>query len=290
MTHPLRFGVRVSNQSLDVDTQIHLWHLVDEGDLDHLWTMDHIVAHGADPAQPIFDSWTLMAAMAVETRRARLGVLVTANLYRHPSLLAKMAVTVDHLSHGRVIVGLGASSAEREFTSLGLANFGAPADRVRRLNETCVMLKKLWVAERANHAGLHYRLVDAIAEPKPIQRPHPEIWIGGYGAKGTLRVAARHADVWNASGGRGFEATIAASSQLDEHCAAVGRDPTTIRRSVQLRWGGDHVADLREADRYVRAGFSEFVIDLIGDDPVRVAEDLIRHGLPALRALGATSA
>ncbi len=258
--------------------------MVDEGGFDHLWTMDHIIAHGADPRRPILDSWTLMAAQSVETRRVRLGVLVTANLYRHPAVLAKMAVTIDHLSGGRVIVSLGASSAEREFVALGMP-FGTPGERVRKLRESCIVMKKLWTEERSNFKGRFFTLTDAVAEPKPLQRPRPELWIGGYGAKGTLRVAAKHADVWNASGGRGFETTLAAARTLDEHCRAIGRDPSAIRRSVQLAWTEDHDADLASAERYIEAGFSEFVID-VGPDTLAAVEELARVGLPRLRELG----
>ena len=269
---------------MPIETQRRIWRILDDARADHLWTMDHIIAHGEDMTRPILDSWTLMSAMAVETRHARLGVLVTANLYRHPALLAKMAVTIDHLSGGRVIVSLGASSAEREFVALGM-RFGTPGERIRRLDESCTVMELLWSEAKASFRGRYFTLTDAIAEPKPVQRPRPELWIGGYGAKGTLRVAAKHADVWNASGGRGFDTTLQASKLLDEHCRVVGRDPTTIRRSVQARWGVDPDADLRATEAYVRAGFSEFVIDLSGDDPVRAAESLARDGLRRFREL-----
>ena len=284
MPSPLRFGVRVANQRMPLDLQRALWRIVDDSGADHLWTMDHIIAFGPDPMETVFDPWTLMAAQAVETARVKLGVLVTANLYRHPALLAKMAVTIDHLSRGRLIVGLGASSAEPEFRALGMP-FGTPGERIRRLDEACTVMELLWSQTRATWSGRYFTLKDAIAEPKPLQSPRPELWIGGYGAKGTLRVAARHADVWNASGGRGVETTVEATRLLDQHCHAIGRDPTSLRRSVQAAWGGNSDDHLRTAERYVRAGFTEFVIDLHGEDQRSAAEDLAATGLRRFREL-----
>lgn len=285
----IRVGIHYGTDDA-VEVQRAVWKLADEAGFDTIWNQDHLVTSG-NPSAPIFDAWTTLAAVAETTKRIRLGVLITGNLYRHPALLAKIATTVDHLSRGRLEVGLGTAWNEPEFTTTGMPFADAP-ERARRLDEACRVLKALWTCERANFAGRYYRLVDAIMEPKPVQSPHPPLLIGGRGPKVTLRAAARYADAWNSSGNRGYEVVVEASRILDEHCARIGRDPKTIRRSVILAWPSPDEG-LALAERYVRAGFTEFMIgvgseDRHGDrrsDPVRGIDTLARTGLERLRAL-----
>src|SRR6185437_3479218 len=142
--------------------------------------------------------------------------------------------TVDHLSGGRLEFGLGAAWAELEHEMLAL-EFGTVGQRIDRLEEACRIVKLLWTEERSDFEGRHYRLAKAIANPKPVQKPHPPIWIGGSGERKTLRVVAQHADVWNLPGQQGLDEAVRLSGVLDDHCAAVGRNPAEIRRSVQLR-------------------------------------------------------
>ena len=280
--HPLRIGLKLSQQVHPPEVLRAVWRIADEGGFDHCWGFDHLIALGADPAAPIYDGWVMLGAMAEATRRTRLGLIVTGNLYRHPGLLAKMAVTVDHLSGGRLEMGIGAAWNEPEFVQQGLP-FPGPAERVRRMDEACEVMKRLWADGRATFEGRYYQLRDAIAEPKPLQRPHPPIWIGAAGPKRALRVVARHADVWN-SNARTAEETLALSRVLDDHCGAVGRDPATIRRSAQVRWqGADETAASLET--YARAGFSELVVMLGGPDPRGDAERAAQ-ALPTLRAVG----
>ncbi len=217
--------------------------------------------------------------MAEITRRVRIGVLVTGVTYRHPGVLAKIAVTVDHLSGGRLEVGMGAAWAENEHRMLGL-DFPRNGPRIARLGEACVVLKRLWTEPRASYEGKHYAIKDAIAEPKPVQRPHPPLWIGGSGERKLLRVVARHADVWNHTSSDPAE-SARLNRVLDEHCAAVGRDPKSVGRSAQLFYQGDRDAFLRHADGLVRAGFPILVVG------VRSAPDgdAVAELLPTLRAL-----
>src|SRR6266540_2181362 len=197
MRHPLRFGLKASGQWITIEELRACWKIADEAGFDHLWDFDHLASIGANgPAGPIYEGWALQAAMAQATKRVRIGCMVTGNTYRHPGVLAKMAVTVDHLSGGRLEFGLGAAWAEGEHAMLGL-EFGAVGQRIARLEEACRVVKLLWSEERATLDGEHYRLADAIANPKPVQQPHPPIWIGGTGERKTLRVVAEHADVWN---------------------------------------------------------------------------------------------
>jgi F420-dependent oxidoreductase-like protein len=287
--HPVRIGLKLRPERYSIDVQRRVWRIGDAAGFDHIWSYDHLVAVGADVQAPIFEGWSLVAAMAESTRRTRIGLLVTGNQYRHPSLLAKMATTIDHLSGGRLELGIGAGWNEPEFAMLGLP-YPSTADRIRALDEACTVMKRLWIDERANFVGRYYRLTDAIAEPKPLQRPHPPIWIGGSGPRRTLRVVANHADVWNTNG-KSLEDDIRSSNLLDQHCRAVGRDPWSIRRSAQLFWQ-DAERTCSAAEGYVQAGFTELILVIHpdrlppGTDPVRIAELAAEEALPRLRTLG----
>jgi alkanesulfonate monooxygenase SsuD/methylene tetrahydromethanopterin reductase-like flavin-dependent oxidoreductase (luciferase family) len=232
---PLRFGLKLSQQLHPIAVQREAWRIGDEAGFDHLWPFDHLIALGQDPSALIFDGWTILGAVAEATKRARIGLNVTGNLYRHPGLLAKIAVTVDHLSHGRPEFGIGTGWNEPEFTQFGLP-FPSAGDRVRMLDEALRAMKLLWSEPRATFKGRFYELSDAIAEPKPMQRPHPPIWIGSKGER-MLRLTARHADVWN-SNIQGFDETVAGSRYLDEACRKIGRDPASLRRSINVRLDG----------------------------------------------------
>jgi alkanesulfonate monooxygenase SsuD/methylene tetrahydromethanopterin reductase-like flavin-dependent oxidoreductase (luciferase family) len=145
---------------------------------------------------------------------------------------------------------------------LGLP-FGTKGDRADRLEETLKIVTSLWSEPTTTFSGKHYQLKDAIAEPKPVQRPHPPIWIGGSGPKRTLRLAAEYADVWNAAGGEP-EAVAESSAILDQHCADIGRDPAQIRRSVQIRVGDDTDAALRSVEEFAKIGVTEPLLVLNG--------------------------
>ncbi|MBS2549651.1 LLM class flavin-dependent oxidoreductase [Catenulispora sp. NL8] len=215
--------------------------------------------------------------------RMRVRWVWKSRTYRHPAELAKMAVTVDHLSGGRLEFGIGSAWAENEHTMLGLP-FGTAGDRADRLEEALKIITSLWTEPRTTHDGKHYQLKDAIAEPKPVQTPHPPIWIGGSGRKRTLRMAAEYAAVWNAAGGTPAE-VAEASAVLDRHCADVGRDPATIRRSVQIRAGDDLDALQRTVEEFVAIGVSDPLLIVQTDDPVARAERLA-EALPRLRQIG----
>src|SRR5881394_3748656 len=161
MTHPLRIGLKASGQWITIEQLRAIWKIGDEGGFDHLWDFDHLASIGPNgPGGPVYEGWALQAAMAECTKRVRIGCMVTGNTYRHPAVLAKMAVTIDHLSGGRLEFGIGAGWPEATFE------------------------------------GRYYRLDRALAEPKPVQKPHPPVWIGGGGEQLTLRVVAEEADAW----------------------------------------------------------------------------------------------
>src|SRR3989454_11825871 len=235
MTHPLRFGLKLSGQDTTIEELRSVWRIADEGGHGQVWDLDYLAWMGnGGPDRVIYEGWPLQAAMAEATKRVRFGCLVTANAYRPPVVLAKMAVTVDHLSGGRLEFGIGAAWAEIEHEMYGIEGLD---HRVGMLSESLRIIKSLWTEERTNFDGRYYHLRDAIANPKPIQRPCPPIWVGASGVT-TLRLVARHADVWNIAGGD-VEKVEELTAMLMEACGAVGRDQSEIRRSIQFGWDGE---------------------------------------------------
>src|SRR6059058_6613491 len=155
---PLRLGLKNSGQATTIEGLRDVWRIADEGGFDHVWDFDHLASIGADGTErPVYEGWSLLAAIAAMTRRVRFGCMVTGNTYRHPAVLAKMAVTVDHLSGGRLEFGIGAGWAENEHTMLGL-EFGTRNDRADRLEESVQIIRSLWTQPRTTFEGKHYRL------------------------------------------------------------------------------------------------------------------------------------
>jgi alkanesulfonate monooxygenase SsuD/methylene tetrahydromethanopterin reductase-like flavin-dependent oxidoreductase (luciferase family) len=234
----------------------------------------------------VYEAWTLLAAMAQATQRIRIGCLVSGNTYRHPGVLAKMVVTVDHLSGGRLDVGLG-TGAGREHAMLGVP-LGTPAERIDRLIESCQMLKMLWTEPTATFQGRYYQLDDAIANPKPVQRPYPPLWIGGSGEKRTLRVVAEHADAWINGNRPGTDPEDLArlSGLLDQHCMDIGRDPAEIRRAVQVPLPADADETVKVTAAYLAAGFRDVILMLHGEgDSAVSAAKAAAAVLPRLHAI-----
>jgi F420-dependent oxidoreductase-like protein len=281
MTHPLRFGLKLSGQDTTVEALRAVWRIADQSGFDHVWDFDHLASIGdGGPDRPIYEGWTLQAAIAEATKRVRIGCLVTGNTYRNPALLAKQAVTVDHLSGGRLEFGIGAAWAEIEHQMYG---FEGLDHRVGRLSESLRIIKSLFTEERTSFEGRYYHFKDAIANPKPIQKPYPPFWIGASGPS-TLRLVARHADVWNIAGGdpaRVKELT----PMFEAACGEVGRNPAEIRRSIQFGWDGADRRELLElCARYLELGVTEQVIYLRGGQPEALAVK-IAEALPDLRKL-----
>ncbi len=192
---------------------------------------DHLLDDEGDWTADKLEGWTGLAALATLTSRVTLGHLVTANTFRNPGLLAKMAITLDHVSAGRAILGIGAGWFEREHEAFGIDFGRGDGQRLDRLGEALPSLRRLLDGERVDSAGPTYRFTDAIARPRPVQA-HLPILVGGMGPRKTLPLVARHADIWNAYGGIADVAT--ASDLLDARCRDIGRDPATIERSVNL--------------------------------------------------------
>lgn len=194
---------------------------------DHLWVYDHLETVPQRRPEPMFEAWTMMAALAELTRRPRLGQLVTCAGYRNPALLAKQAATVDVMSGGRLIFGIGAGWFDQEYRSHGWT-YPPAGQRLQLLEEAIVITKAMWTEESASFHGHHAWVDDAISAPKPLQSP-PPIWVGGGGEQVTLRIAAEHADATNWQVGlAGFRHK---SEVLAQHCDAVGRDFDSIVRT-----------------------------------------------------------
>jgi probable F420-dependent oxidoreductase len=274
-------GLKLS-RGAPIESFKKVWHIADDAGFDHCWAFDHLATTSADGAHPtLFEGWTLLAAMAEATTRVRIGLMVTGMIYRHPALLAKQAVTVDHVAGGRLEFGIGAGWAALEHEMFGI---GSPDHQVGRLSEGLRLIKLLWTQERSTFDGSYYHLREAVAHPKPVQRPHPPIWIGAAGPM-MIKVAARHADVWNWAG-EGLEDAQAAGEQLTTACRQLGRDPRTIRWSAQFGFDGeDPGATIEELRRWHAAGFNELVISCSGPDPVRAAEVAAEKILPPIRQL-----
>jgi alkanesulfonate monooxygenase SsuD/methylene tetrahydromethanopterin reductase-like flavin-dependent oxidoreductase (luciferase family) len=205
---------------------------VDELGYDHLWTWDHLLAAVGEPDQPVFEGYASLAAWAAVTKRARLGLLVGANTFRNPALVAKSITTIDHISGGRAILGLGGAWHEREHQAYGL-DFGRGfGDRLDWLEEALQIVRPLLHGEELSHVGPHYRTDRLRLVPTPVQARLP-IMVGGLGERKTLRSVARHADMWNAA--VSLEEAPHKLDVLGAHCAEIDRDPATIELTINCK-------------------------------------------------------
>ena len=257
---------------------LRVWREADEiPEIEHAWLFDHLMPIGGDPDGPIFEGWTLLSAMAAQTQRLRLGLLVTSNRIRPPAVLAKIATTVDIVSGGRLDFGIGAGSrpsyplARREYAAHGLP-YDDFAHSVGSLAEACTVIRRLWTeTEPFDFDGRCYRLRGAICEPKPIQQPGPPILIGAGGERIALRVVAEHADLWNIPG-HDIGDVIARSVLLDRYCTEIGRDPASITRSIHLSVSYEAPGSTRDAiGEATGAGFRHIVLGLPAPYPANVA-------------------
>jgi F420-dependent oxidoreductase-like protein len=195
---------------------------------DGVWYADHFMPNAPDTSSPWPEAWMTLAALGASVPRIRIGTLVAGNTYRHPAVLAKMAATLDHITGGRVVLGLGAGWQENEHQQYGIP-FYTTGERLGRLDEACQVIKSLFSETKSDFAGRYYQLDGASLEPKPVQKPMP-LLIGGGGEKVTLKITAKYADEWNVWGT--VETLKAKMAILDGHCANIGRKPTTIQRSA----------------------------------------------------------
>lgn len=229
----LKLGILLWSQSASWPAMLDAAKRVDQLGYDHLWTWDHLYAIFGDPYQPIFEGWTALAAWAMATKRTRLGLLVGANTFRNPGLVAKTATTLDHISGGRAILGIGGAWMEPEHRAHGI-DFGSGfGQRLDWLDESVgAMRQVLDGGSVTSEPGGRYAFDDLRHLPPPLQR-HLPIMIGGSGEKKTLRTVAKYADMWNAMGT--LELMAHKIDVLREHCAAVGRDPAEIEFTLGVK-------------------------------------------------------
>ncbi|MGZ3631310.1 MAG: LLM class flavin-dependent oxidoreductase [Candidatus Limnocylindrales bacterium] len=228
----VRLGIMPWNQAATWPELLDVARRIERLGYDHLWTWDHLYAIFGDPSQPIYEGWATLAAWAMATERIRLGLLVGANPLRNPGLAAKQAATLDHISGGRAILGLGGAWFELEFRAHGIPFGAGPGERLDWLDEAVAACRALLDGTAVTSLpGAHYAFDDLHHAPRPLQRRLP-IMIGGVGRQKTLRTIARYADMWNAFGLPHEVAEL--DGVLREHCAAVGRDEREIERTVDL--------------------------------------------------------
>lgn len=272
-----RFGILTAPMQVDYQDILRVWREADTiPEIEHAWLFDHLMPIAGDPDGPIHEGWTLLSALAAQTRRLRLGLLVTSNRFRPPAMLAKIAATVDIVSDGRLEFGIGAGSrpslptARREYDAYGLP-YHDFAHSVGDLAEACTVIRRLWAeAEPFDFHGTYHRLTGAFCNPKPVQRPHPPILIGGR-SSATLRVVAEHADLWNIPGGD-IDDVARRGALLDRYCAEIGRDPASITRSIHLPVSYDRPELTRDAiGQAVDAGLRHIVLGLPAPYPADVA-------------------
>jgi len=292
---PPRFGLFMSQADKSWERVLDEFTMAEELGFDHAWLVDHLVDTDGPPENGCLEGWTLLAAIAARTRRIRLGVLVSSNTFRHPALLLKQAVTVDHVSGGRLILGIGAGWHEDEHRRYGI-DLPAPRERVDRLEEAVELIGLLMGQERTTYRGRFYHTDDARLQPPPVQRPRIPLLIAAHRPR-MLRIAARHADQWDTfaaipgTATAGVEAELAERiARLDAACREIGRDPREIRRST---WATREV--LRSTESYIdfvrrhqELGFTDFTTVLPAPEHDRVLRTIAREVIPALRAAPAT--
>jgi F420-dependent oxidoreductase-like protein len=227
----IRFGIQTPPEVADPADLIKFWQEAEAWGYDTAWTYDHFLPITGNTKGPCLDGWMLLGALAAKTSKIRLGVLVTGNTYRHPAVLAKMATTVDLLSNGRLELGIGAGWFEVEHTAYGIPFYSAK-ERTRRLEEAVQIIRALWSEKETNFSGKYYQIKNAPFEPKPLQKPHPPILIGGQGPKWTLPIVAQYADIWNVPLLISPPKIAELMKTLNGYCEKFQRDCNTIEKSA----------------------------------------------------------
>jgi len=290
MEQPLRFGI-CTDPNLTWQKNVERWRLVEELGFDSAWNSDHLI----DPNQqngPYFEAWTNLAGLAAVTTRIRIGCLVTSNTFRHPVILAKMAVSVDHISSGRLDIGLGAGWYQAEHDMFGI-EFPEKGELISRFREAVQLIDTLLRNGTSTFEGKYYQVNEAIMRPAPVQKPRPPLVIGAKKPR-MLMICAQYADTWNSSGTA--DELRERNQILTEYCTVIGRDPGSIRRSMYYwvppkrsedPW--DSVDAFQEViGRYREAGINEFIIDYPREEREPVLERVAAEVIPKLRASSVT--
>jgi F420-dependent oxidoreductase-like protein len=267
MSRRFRFGI-CTDQNMTWEKSVERWQLFEQLGFESAWVCDHLV-QPSRPQGPYFEAWTLLAGLAARTEKMRIGVLVSCNTFRHPSVLAKMAITVDHISNGRLELGLGAGWYEPEHAMFGIP-FPETKELVSRFHEAVQVVDLLMREDTSSFDGSYYQLKRAQSRPHSLQRPRPPLVLGAFGPR-MLKIVATYADTWNAFGTP--KEMRERNQMLDDYCRDIGRDPDTLDRSLYY-WAttadGDPWASKKSfydlINPYVEAGVNQFILDQPRDD------------------------
>ena len=281
----MRFGVFTSLMGQTWPGVLELWQHLESTGWDTACVSDHFMPNTREREGAVLEAWSTLSALAAVVPRMRIGTIVLGNTYRHPAVVAKMAAQVDIISGGRLLFGIGAAWQRNEHEAYGIP-FYTMRERLERLDEACTVIRLLWSERRSNFNGRYYQLADAPLDPKPVQKPHPELMIGGGGERVTLRIAAKHADHWNVWGGA--KVLARKSAVLEEHCSKLGRDSKSINRSVNMALLiTNSKADIDRLAETIAARMGSHAADA-RDTCLAGTPDQIREQLRRLQSAGAT--
>lgn len=281
MARRFRFGI-CTDQNMTWDKNVERWQLFERLGYESAWVCDHLV-QPSRPNGPYLEAWSLLAGLAARTEKIRIGVLVTSNTFRFPQVVAKMAVTIDHISNGRLEVGLGAGWYEPEHTMFGIP-FPETKELVGRFREAVQVVDLLTREDTSSFDGEYYQLRNAQSRPGSVQKPRPPLVIGAFGPR-MLKIVATYADTWNAFG---TPAEMRERNQmLDDYCRELGRDPDTLDRSLYY-WVPKSDADPWASKQafedvinpYIEAGVNQFILDQPRDDQMEMLEWAAAEILP----------
>lgn len=275
----MRFGLDIAQQRMSWDELVRRVRFAEDLGFDGMWGFDHFQPMYGDGPGETFEGMTTLAALAGLTSRIRLGLLVTGATYRHPSVLAAQAMTIDHASHGRLELALGAAWFEKEHAELGI-DFPTWPERFDRLEDTLEIVTRLFTGDVVSYSGKRVSLQDASLRPQPVQRPHPPIWVGGTGPKRTLPLVARYADVWHAMGSP--NSLREGNERIDTLAEAAGRDPAAIKRASSISLD-DLETTRKHAGKWRDAGYDYLVCGWPGEGEAQV-EAFVRDVLPEFAA------
>ena len=296
MTRRFRFGI-CTDQNMTWEKTVERWQLFERLGYESAWLCDHLI-QPSRPTGPYFEAWTLLGGLAAVTQKIRVGILVTSNTFRYPQVLAKMAVTVDHISSGRLEIGLGAGWYKPEHAMFGI-DFPETKELVDRFKEAVQIVDLMTREDTSSFEGSYYTLKEARSRPSSVQKPRPPLVLGAFGPR-MLKIVARYADTWNAFGTP--EEMRQRNQMLDDYCRDIGRDPETLDRSLYFwvpKADDDPWASkedfYRVLEPYVEAGVNQFIIDQPRDDQIDIlewaaVEALPRYGREAPRVIEAASA
>ncbi|MGA0918649.1 MAG: LLM class F420-dependent oxidoreductase [Ilumatobacteraceae bacterium] len=277
----MRYAIKTAPQETTWSDMLDVWREADRIELfESAWNFDHFYPiNTADTSGPCLEGWVTLAALAQATERIRIGTMVNGVVYRHPAVLANMAATLDIVSGGRLELGLGAGWNEEECSAYGI-ELGSLTERFNRFEEAVEVIASLLTHDTTDHDGEHYRLQAARCEPKPVQRPHPPICIGGRGPRRTLPHVARYAPHWTFPG-RDADDLIATRLLLEEQCRLIGRDPSeiTVSQHIFMQPEPDLAAMVDQAAELREAGLDLAIIYLA--PPHRAAD--VEHIASALQ-------